>query len=664
MTKNPLKPLKLFPRNLTARADTVVRGNPANTRPESGVENSWPGLELDHRNLDKVFFPGLVFEYQDERATLLREFHLKGRAAKLVTKADIQKGVFLAFVKGRVVDSSSKAKPEQRVFSFAPPAAMENWRVVRDFEPGPVAVALCNRSIYDKVLANSLEVRDRFSVDGVTKLFRNRTNRRESGFVLLFGERAAWLTADGVIDETLVPPGHLTRSMCSPWQYDFTDCGCFFWASNKPDLVASADQPLQILNFQRKDRSKDAKRQPTDWLLKDRLEWDYENVRDHVDLIEHYNDLKFVVARRERDDYIPPPAAAVQLLTRQEIIDRLRVMATVEHALSVEYLYAYYSLKLPKGSGPRKEPWDQPGRPVTEGALDARLFTAGDEVLRVAIDEMRHFRWVNEMLQELGEHWVLDRAKVIGIDFPGQKGFNQPFVLVPLSGDQLDWFIKVEKASPKHESPATIDGMYTRIMLSIEQGKEFARDPAQRDRLAAFVKMIIDEGVDHYTRFVRVRSALDGIPERKYLRVKTTPRRAVQGSTDRMLQDLADGSYAVLLRALDLVFRKDAKERGPLLEAARRAMYTLDEACRELSKRKIGAPFTLTVPAGAALEPSRADARTAIVPDAQDIGEPLRPPIQRLRDTKDPKLKALADRVESKVSEMTMGLSAVPHVRT
>jgi hypothetical protein len=29
--------IKIFPRNLTARADYVVRGNPANSRPESGA---------------------------------------------------------------------------------------------------------------------------------------------------------------------------------------------------------------------------------------------------------------------------------------------------------------------------------------------------------------------------------------------------------------------------------------------------------------------------------------------------------------------------------------------------------------------------------------------------------------------------------------------------
>jgi hypothetical protein len=657
MSENPLKGFKLFPRNLTARADAVVRGNPVNSRPESGVENCWPGLEFDHRNFEKVFFPGLVFEYQDERGTILREFAPKSPAALFLKKADIRKGVYLAFVQGRVIENARDARPEPRVFSFAPPAAMENWRVIRDFEPGPVAVALCLRPTYERVLANNVELLPQFSVDALEELFRHRKNRREGGFILLFGERANWLTDDGVIDPALIPPGDLTRSMCSPWQYDFTDCGCFFWASNKPDLVASADQNRQILNFQRKNRSKDAARQPEDWLLKDGAEWDAVNALGHVDIINHFNDLKFVVARRERDDYFPPPAAPTQQLAKQEIIDRLRILATVEHALSVEYLYAYYSLKLPPGSGPRRAPWDVPGRPAVEGSAEARLFTAGDEILRVAIDEMRHFRWVNEMLLELGEHWVLDRATVIGIDFPEQKGFNQPFVLSPLIGEQLDWFIKVEKASPNHANPATIDGMYTHILLSIQQGAEFASDPAKRERLAAFVKMIIDEGVDHYARFVRVKNALDGMKQDEYLRVTSAPKPGVAGSSVRLLQDVADGSYAVVLQALDYVFQQDTEQRGELLEAARRAMYNLDAACRSLSELGTGALFTLSVPAGSALAGPAVGVVAASPSTPQDVGNPLRSHLQRLRETGDPGLNQMADRMETKLAEMVTGLA-------
>ena len=46
------------PRNRTARAAGVV-GNPASARLDAAVGNCFPGLELDVRNLDGRFFPGL-----------------------------------------------------------------------------------------------------------------------------------------------------------------------------------------------------------------------------------------------------------------------------------------------------------------------------------------------------------------------------------------------------------------------------------------------------------------------------------------------------------------------------------------------------------------------------------------------------------------------------
>jgi len=57
---------KIFPRNLTARAAHSVVGNPDISRPEDSVANCFPGLDMDVRNLDRRFFPGLVFEFVSE----------------------------------------------------------------------------------------------------------------------------------------------------------------------------------------------------------------------------------------------------------------------------------------------------------------------------------------------------------------------------------------------------------------------------------------------------------------------------------------------------------------------------------------------------------------------------------------------------------------------
>jgi hypothetical protein len=419
-------------------------------------------------------------------------------------------------------------------------------------------------------------------------------------------------------------------------------------------MVASATQPLQILNFQRKHRAADAARQPTDWLLKDQGAWDDVNMLGHVDIIQHFDKLKFVIAGHETDDYVPVTTMSPgpRLLTRREVINRLKILATVEHALCVEYLYAYYSLKLSPRSVPHQEPWQEPARPARESSIEARLFTAADEVLRVAIDEMRHFRWVNEMLIEFGEHWVLDRASIIGIDFPGQKGFNQPFELKPLTARQLDWFIEVEKASPHHDNPTTIDGMYTLILRSIEEGPEFARNKERRDRLAQFVQMIIAEGNDHYHRFTRVKEALNGLSQSAYLRVTAAPKRAATGSPERMLQDTADASYAVLLHALDFVFQQDKKQRGDLLEAARRAMYNIDAACRRLSERNVGALFT----------PPRLPKPRARARSAESVGDALRPHLRRLRNSGHADLATLADQMDSMNAALTSALDAAKSV--
>jgi hypothetical protein len=40
-----------------------------------------------------------------------------------------------------------------------------------------------------------------------------------------------------VISNELAVPGELTQGLCSPWQNDFRECSCYYWASARPDYV-------------------------------------------------------------------------------------------------------------------------------------------------------------------------------------------------------------------------------------------------------------------------------------------------------------------------------------------------------------------------------------------------------------------------------------------
>jgi len=40
-----------------------------------------------------------------------------------------------------------------------------------------------------------------------------------------------------LISHELAEPGELTQGLCSPWQNDYRECSCYYWASARPDFV-------------------------------------------------------------------------------------------------------------------------------------------------------------------------------------------------------------------------------------------------------------------------------------------------------------------------------------------------------------------------------------------------------------------------------------------
>lgn len=556
---------KIFPRNLTAQADFLVRGNPASTRPESGVDNCYPGLEFDQRNLDKAFFPGLNFEFQRSDGAIVQHV-LPGSTAAAAGLTDADLPLYLWAVLGRTTADQSDENPPG--FFFYGLDGLEVWRRVHDLLPGRIAVLLGPAPGFSALPADISVIRllDQFRDTGDNRV------QRDGGSVawaILTGERARYLDDDGVIDVETYPPGELTRSLCAPWQYDFRDCGCFYWAASKPDLVTSADGQHENLNFQRRDRSPT----PDTPVFADRraLELDY------GELIEGWNDLPVVVNDRETDDRLAQPVFTGPLLDRDQVVKELAYLATVEHSLCVEYLYAHYSLAAPMVLEDRG---------VTEDTR--RIFAAANEVFSIAVDEMRHLRWVNEALGLLGEPQQLGRAERIG------RQFDRPFALAPLTPEQLQWFIDVE--APSQAVGQGVDGMYVRLHASVERQPDQFEEP---DRLVHLLKLIIDEGQDHYLRFLSIQRHLSGMEPATYLRELSDP--PPDDTVSSSLQRLSDQNYELLLGALQTTFALGDRAAGTLLEQSRRAMFNLHEANHLLAARGAKPRFTLPTPPTAPL---------------------------------------------------------------
>jgi hypothetical protein len=566
---------KIFPRNLTARAITSVIGNPATTRLESGVGNCFPGLEFDHRNLDRRFFPGLVFEFTangirlvatdlqdpalDEETTLKKE--LTGSMA-----VQFSEGAWFIeqITQGGTIISMSQ--------DGADLDAMTSWRIVRCLEPGKVSIQLRRRR---------RRAEENVSPEAVT-LSANRRNYVDA--------------TTGVIG-SVYTPGELTQSLCSPWMHDFRDCACFYWASNHPDIVLAQDPPGEPTLPSGAPEDPFLALTPIDWLRRDRTSTEpvasseAENrsgQMDHYEINQRWQDLAVVLRGREissvyqlREEKNANPLASPDALAA-----RLVDLAALEHAVALEYLYARYSLKNPDD--------------VTAG-LNNDLTFVQHEIFLVAVSEMRHLRWANQIIWSL-EHAGLLTKKVgpsLGIasqipvapdrnrppQLPPLKGVNptRPPRLRPLLPEVLQDFIAVEQPS------GFLDGQYAEVLATL-------RETGYPETLEQLAARIVADGMEHFSRFRQVQVVLQNLKPADYLRSLTFPA-AKDGDAEG---EAAQKTYRDILSELREAYGSGDMEDAAHIAKARALMFQLDQEARQLSARSFGVPFFNTAPVKAA----------------------------------------------------------------
>ncbi|MDQ2987923.1 MAG: hypothetical protein M3R60_02340, partial [Pseudomonadota bacterium] len=74
------------------------------------------------------------------------------------------------------------------------------------------------------------------------------TAHKEAATEVLWDKHTKTITVDlklrrffdagsAAFNPALLQPGELTQGLCAPWQNDYRECACYYWAASRPDYV-------------------------------------------------------------------------------------------------------------------------------------------------------------------------------------------------------------------------------------------------------------------------------------------------------------------------------------------------------------------------------------------------------------------------------------------
>lgn len=243
-----------------------------------------------------------------------------------------------------------------------------------------------------------------------------------------------------------------------------------------------------------------------------------------------------------------------EALTREQVLRELVFLATVEHALIVEYLSVQCALghDLPAGAG---------------GPATPALRDAAKDAGRLAVRQMRHLMAVNDTLAAVGLDAQVGRADSI-----------DGIALGPPSLAQLQQLAEREKAIA-----LAVDERYERLRRAVK-----APNPALEEQLLGTVQFLLDGVQEHVDEVASLLAALDGLAPADFLRAT---RRETTDQFEQRLLDVTDKAYGLLVRIVEAWFAQ--KGSGPFQTWAFDAMFALDDTHRLLVQRGLLPAFTL-----------------------------------------------------------------------
>lgn len=235
VTEPELEPESLTALNLTAQLHYEAAGNPISSRPITSVANCCPGLEVDFRAVWRRMFKGIVLREYDNLVVDV-DPDVKDPAIKALVGQQLlrvrftEEGLTPQFLMFTPIKGPASSDPEGEI------------RLTTQLNPQGVAAVEWSNALAAVVLKRRTAeyVYCDFTKNlppEQSEMMQEICEKPENYITMKFEVRKFFDEGTAVISKALASEGELTQGLCSPWQNDYRECSCYYWASARPDFI-------------------------------------------------------------------------------------------------------------------------------------------------------------------------------------------------------------------------------------------------------------------------------------------------------------------------------------------------------------------------------------------------------------------------------------------
>ncbi len=200
------------------------QGNPFAILPRTAISNCFPGLEMDFRNLWRRSFEGL---------TLLENNNYVLEGEGELGKFKHHRLVGLSY--------SDKAHPTTVVTTGPTFPDSGNLKLINTSNPNGVSFMEWSNNLVEVLQLQGQKVIGYFTKEpSATEVVIDAKDLNADNCDIIahelvvnkiFNAKSAEFTSE------ILEPGELTQGLCAPWQNDYRECACYYWAASRPDYV-------------------------------------------------------------------------------------------------------------------------------------------------------------------------------------------------------------------------------------------------------------------------------------------------------------------------------------------------------------------------------------------------------------------------------------------